>query len=389
MLYSTNATGRITGHVGDHTSADALVLRLYYVVDQFTITYKSLGGQITEDDGTTPENVDRTVYYNHSYTPLPASQVKKTGYKLKGWTDVASGTVFNIKADGTFDTQNFLWDSNRVFEAIWEALSADVTVVHIKVDRNGNGTIAKTDTFPAIKDAGLTFTVAENGDTMPHDAETYVDRYGNVNTTLVTTDADKLFWLGYGHITSGPHSSVLIGGVLYTTSADGFGYERAVVNADGTTTIYVFYYAGGENDDIKVDYDVNIYKVDGNGNRVLVSSNTYQGYVDTTVHGNANKQGMAEGLAGNDDWQWPATPIATRARPTPATTAPTPPTGSPPPRRCSPRASTPPAARRSTSTTRPTSTSSCCTWTPTPPRAPTTPTRWPPPAGPSRRTAAT
>ena len=88
MLYSTNATGRITGHVGDHTSADALVLRLYYVVDQFTITYKSLGGQITEDDGTTPENVDRTVYYNHSYTPLPASQVKKTGYKLKGWTDV-------------------------------------------------------------------------------------------------------------------------------------------------------------------------------------------------------------------------------------------------------------------------------------------------------------
>ena len=75
-----------------------------------------------------------------------------------------------------------------------------------------------------------------------------------------------------------------------------------VVNADGTTTIYVFYYAGGENDDIKVDYDVNIYKVDGNGNRVLVSSNTYQGYVDTTVHGNANKQGMAEGLAGNDDW---------------------------------------------------------------------------------------
>ena len=302
MLYSTNATGRITGHVGDHTSADALVLRLYYVVDQFTITYKSLGGQITEDDGTTPENVDRTVYYNHSYTPLPASQVKKTGYKLKGWTDVASGTVFNIKADGTFDTQTFLWDSNRVFEAIWEALPADVTVVHIKVDRNGNGTIAKTDTFPAIKDAGLTFTVAENGDTMPHDAETYVDRYGNVNTTLVTTDADKLFWLGYGHITSGPHSSVLIGGVLYTTSADGFGYERAVVNADGTTTIYVFYYAGGENDDIKVDYDVNIYKVDGNGNRVLVSSNTYQGYVDTTVHGNANKQGMAEGLAGNDDW---------------------------------------------------------------------------------------
>ena len=49
LLYATLSNGRIVGHFGDATShPDALVLKLFYVVDQYTITYKSLGGQITD-----------------------------------------------------------------------------------------------------------------------------------------------------------------------------------------------------------------------------------------------------------------------------------------------------------------------------------------------------
>ena len=241
LLYATLSNGRIVGHFGDATShPDALVLKLFYVVDQYTITYKSLGGQIT-DGATTAENVDRTAYYNHTFTPLPASQVTKTGYELVGWLNTTTGDTYNIKADGTFDAITYTWNQNITLEAIWKALPAKVTVVHVKLDHEGNYVDKKEDTF--MKDSGLTFTVAERDNTTAHDAETYVDRYGRLNPNL---SADPLFWRGYTHLKTGPFltNRVLPGGLTVNSSIDATGYERAVVLADGSTVIYVFYYAG-------------------------------------------------------------------------------------------------------------------------------------------------
>ncbi len=358
LLYNTIATGRITGHTGDYTDPNALVLRLYYTVNEYTLTFKSLGGQIALPDGSTPENTDQKIYFGHSFTPLPKSQVTKVGYELVGWLDPTTNTTYPIRTDGTFAPMAYAWGADASLEAVWKALPCDVTVVSIKVNHDGNAHVAKVDTYPKNKEAGLTWTVAKWDSATPHDSSLYADKWGNVNPSL--SASEQLFWKGYTHMTYGmvngqdyltrvtdvditlPNGTVIPAGTTVTSSIDGFGYEREVVLPDGSTVVYVFYYAGYiENpnppepdpepwpgpgpeptppeidDSTKIEYTVNVYKINGNGQRETVSTTTFKGYADSDVYADALYHGQTPPAAGTINWydepnntEWNASDIA-------------------------------------------------------------------------------
>lgn len=106
-----------------------------------------------------------------------------------------------------------------------EGTAVDVTVVSIKVNHDGNAHVAKVDTYPKNKEAGLTWTVAKWDSATPHDSSLYADKWGNVNPSL--SASEQLFWKGYTHMTYG-----MVNGQDYLTRVTDGGHHVAQWHRD-------------------------------------------------------------------------------------------------------------------------------------------------------------
>jgi len=272
ITYATSFGGRVVGHANNASMTDgALVLQLFYTAHYYTLRLDPTA------DGTIDAGKDPSGDYAYGWTfTLPGrSDTHKTGYQLIGWT-AADGTPYNLDANfnGTVQTMP---QHDLVLTAEWEAQPVEYKVLHFKVNHDGTLVLVTTDTYS--KKAESVATVGDHGNVV--DVETYVGIDGVVNTAHYS--GDQTGWIGYAHITNG---SGTYNGTNYAS------LERATVLADGSTELYVFYAAQ------KVYYTVNRYKIDGNGQRILLSTHEVEGYVDNYVYADGYTHGANPADAG-------------------------------------------------------------------------------------------